>query len=85
MFIDALNAVDQLQYQEKDIQRYVPYIVQNSFNPGAPRAVKLVAYNLICNFSSTCSLDWQSVIGTIFSDIDTQDAELQNNAFRTIN
>ena len=82
--LEGVKAILLMQNEEKDLQRFVPLLLQNSFHGGAHRSVKILSYLLLRNLSSTCDLDWGQIVGTVFSDIQSIDAELQKNAFMTL-
>lgn len=82
--LEGIRMIEALQYEKKDLQRFLPLISQSSFNSGAPRLIKIISYTIIRNFSSSRGFEWGEIIGTILGDFDTEDKELQKNAFMTM-
>ena len=70
-----------MQYKSKDVQRYFPLIAQNCFSPDAHRTVRLIAYQCLKNMHSQIDIQWDIIAPIIYSDINTQDQEIQKQAF----
>ncbi|CAI2383569.1 unnamed protein product [Moneuplotes crassus] len=82
--LEGMKMLESLQYENEDLMRFLPVLSQSCFHSGAHRTIKLHAYILIRNFCNSEGFIWDEVLGTILTDFDTMDKELQKNAFMTL-
>lgn len=65
-------------------QKYFSTIQQHTFYQGAPRAARLLSYQLIKQMSSFFKVDWSEILGIVIQDALSADNECMINAYQTI-
>jgi hypothetical protein len=84
-YCECLTTILEMMGQGKNIQPYIPIIIENCLIPGAVRSIRKVAYLIIKFAATTYELPWSNIGTSISQDLGTpSDTEFQIYALRML-